>query len=114
MAKLLPGTFAEVTVPVGSAPDTPVIPETAVRPSERGFLAFVVEGDVAEERVLELGLRTSDGLVEVRQGLVPGEPLVVRGGEALQDGARVKVKAGSAPGVAASGVADSAPRAAGP
>jgi multidrug efflux system membrane fusion protein len=96
MSKLLPGTFAQVIVPVGSAPNTPVIAETAVRPSERGFLAFVIDGEVARERVLELGLRTADGLVEVRSGLVPGEPLVVRGSEALQDGARVTIQSGTA------------------
>ncbi len=31
----------------------PVIPQTAIRPSERGFLAFVVEDGVARERVLD-------------------------------------------------------------
>ncbi len=57
-----------------------------MRPSERGFLAYVVEDDKAHERVLELGLRTADGMVEVREGLKPGERLVVRGAEALKDG----------------------------
>jgi multidrug efflux system membrane fusion protein len=51
----------------------------------------VVEGEVARERVLTLGLRTLDGLVEVRSGLEPGERLVVRGAEALRDGAPVRV-----------------------
>jgi membrane fusion protein, multidrug efflux system len=95
LAGLLPGTFAEVTVPVGSAPHTPVVPQTAIRPSERGFLAFVVADGIAHERVLELGLRTSDGLVEVRSGLQPAESLVVRGSEALRDGAPVAVKTGA-------------------
>ena len=97
-AGLRPGAFAEITVPVGSTQDAAVIPETAVRPSERGFLAFVVRDDKAEERVLKLGLRTSDGLVEVRSGVRPGEMLVVHGAEALRDGAAVKVQAEAAPG----------------
>ena len=88
---LRPGSFAQVTVPVGSSAESPVIPQTAVRPSERGFLAYVVEGDVARERELSLGLRTADGRVEVRSGVKPGEQLVVRGGEALRDGAKVKI-----------------------
>jgi multidrug efflux system membrane fusion protein len=98
--KLRPGTFAEINVPIGARKDAPVIPQTAVRPSERGFLAYVVQGDVAHERVLTLGLRTGDGLVEVREGLAPSESLVVRGAEALQDGAKVKVvtASGGAPG----------------
>jgi len=87
--ELRPGAFAEITIPVGSDSAAPVIPQTAIRPSERGFLAFVIEDGVAHERVLELGLRTGDGRVEVRSGLVAGERLVVRGGEALQDGSPV-------------------------
>ena len=66
-----------------------------MRPSERGFLAFVVEGNQAHERVLTLGLRTADGLVEVRSGLQAGEQLVVRGNEALRDGFTVKVAGGA-------------------
>ncbi|HEX8536452.1 MAG TPA: efflux RND transporter periplasmic adaptor subunit, partial [Cystobacter sp.] len=64
---LRPGAFATVTVPVETAQGAPVIPQTAVRPSERGFLAFVVQDGKARERVVELGLRTADGRVEVRE-----------------------------------------------
>jgi len=88
---LRPGAFAEVEVPVGAPRDSPVIPQTAIRPSDRGFLAYVVDGEKAEERILELGLRTADGRVEVRSGLAPGEQLVVRGTEALSDGAPVRI-----------------------
>jgi multidrug efflux pump subunit AcrA (membrane-fusion protein) len=91
-AKLLrPGAFAEVTVPIAAGGDAPVIPQIAVRASERGFLAFVVEGDKARERVLTLGLRTADGRVEVRSGLKAGELLVVRGAEPLKEGSGVRV-----------------------
>lgn len=98
---LRPGAFAEVTVPIQTKRSRPVIPQTAVRPSERGFLAFVVQGETAEERVLTLGMRTPDGLVEVREGLNPGDTLVVRGAEALRQGAKVKVSAAKADSAAA-------------
>jgi multidrug efflux system membrane fusion protein len=109
-AQLRPGAFADVRVPVGGPSQAPVIPQTAIRPSERGFLAFVVEGDKARERLLTLGLRTAEGLVEVRAGLKPGEQLVVRGAEALRDGFPVKV---SAPGAAPTPDAPSRPEARG-
>lgn len=88
---LRPGAFAEVTVPLGEATATLAVPETAIRASERGFLGFVVDEGAAKERRLELGLRTTEGLVQVKSGLRPGELLVVRGGEALKEGAKVRV-----------------------
>lgn len=89
--QLRAGAFAQVSVAVGEAVQSPVVPQIAVRPSERGFLAFVVAEGVARERILTLGMRTAEGLVEIRSGLEPGEALVVRGAEALYDGAGVKV-----------------------
>jgi multidrug efflux system membrane fusion protein len=89
--ELRPGSFAQVTVPVGSSGESPVIPQTAIRPSERGFLAYVVENGLARERELSLGLRTADGRVEVRSGVKRGEQIVVRGAEALREGATVRV-----------------------
>lgn len=88
---LRPGAFAEIRVPVGAAIEAAVIPQTAIRPSERGFLAYVIENETARERVLALGMRTADGRVEVRSGINPGEVLVVRGAESLRDGAPVRV-----------------------
>jgi hypothetical protein len=93
---LRPGSFAEITVPVASAGQAPVIPAAAVRPSERGFLAFIVEGDKAVERILTLGMRSADGRVEVLSGLNGGETLVVRGAEALSNGATVRIGAPAA------------------
>jgi RND family efflux transporter MFP subunit len=93
---LRPGSFAEVTASVGAVSNAPVVPEIAVRPSERGFLAYVIEEQggkpVARERIVKLGMHTSDGHVEVREGLKAGEKLVIRGGEALKEGAEVRVQ----------------------
>ena len=88
---LCPGAFAEVTVLLGESLDLPVIPQISIRPSERGFLAFVVVDSVAHERILTLGLQSSDGNVEVRDGLRGGETIVVRGAEALRDGTPVRI-----------------------
>ena len=90
--ELRPGAFARVTVPIGATREAPVIPQTAIRPTERGFLAYTIQPDgTAKARLLTLGMRTADGQVEVKDGLAAGETLVVRGAEALRDGAKVKV-----------------------
>jgi multidrug efflux system membrane fusion protein len=84
------GSFAEVRVPVGGSRPLPVVPQTAIRPSEKGFLAFVVENGKAVERILTPGMRTADGNVEVLSGLHAGDVLVVRGAEGLSDGVPVR------------------------
>jgi multidrug efflux system membrane fusion protein len=89
---LRPGAFAEVVIPVASPREAPTLPPTSVRPTERGFVAFVIENNVARERILTLGMRTADGAVEVRSGIKAGEIVVVRGAEALRDGAAVAVE----------------------
>ncbi len=115
---LRPGSFAEITVPVGSEGSHPVVPQTAVRPSERGFVAYVIGKGTATGRILTLGMRTADGQVEVLSGLSPGDSLVVRGGESLRDGAQVRIVpagtvesgAPAAPGQPGAGEAAGAPK----
>jgi hypothetical protein len=68
-----------------------MIPQSAARPSDRGFVAFVIQGDTAHEKLLELGMHTSDGWVEVRSGIEVGDQIVTRGVEALAEGTKVQV-----------------------
>ncbi len=89
-----PGAFAEVVVPIGAPRPAPVVPQTAIRPTEKGFVAFVIElGEPpkAKERILQLGMRTAENLVEVKSGLKVGDLVVVVGAEALREGAQVRV-----------------------
>jgi RND family efflux transporter MFP subunit len=113
---LRPGSFCDVLMNIGAQRDAPVIPRGAVRASERGLIAYVVEQGQARERVLELGMATRDGWVEVREGLQAGEKLVVRGAEALSPGAKVKESAVTLPppGSSAAPAAGSAVPGAGP
>ncbi len=110
---LRPGSFCDVTIRVGGAREVVAIPRLAVRPSEKGFLAYVADGEVAKERVLTLGMNTADGWVEVREGLSAGDRLVLRGTEPLSDGSKVRVNEVPAPDssalAAASGKAPPAP-----
>jgi len=88
---LRPGVFCDVAIPVGATRKSAVVPEIAIRATERGFLAYVVQGAVAQERAVQLGMHTSSGFVEVTQGLAAGDSLVVLGAEPLSDGAPVKI-----------------------
>jgi RND family efflux transporter MFP subunit len=51
---------------------------------------FLVENNAARRRTVSLGA-LEDDLAEIREGLLPGDRVVVRGGFNLQDGAPVKV-----------------------
>jgi multidrug efflux system membrane fusion protein len=87
---LRPGSFCDVTMNLGATREAPMIPRAAARATDHGYVAYVVEGDVAHERVLTLGMSTKDGWIEVRSGLAAGDKLVVLGAEALSEGAKVK------------------------
>lgn len=90
-ADLRPGAFADVRVLVGGDEAAMIVPQIAVRPTEQGLIAFVVEGDVARRRIVTGGMRTPDGGLEVLDGLKPGEKLVIRGADALREGVTVRV-----------------------
>jgi len=98
---LRPGSFAQVKISLTPDKQFPMIPQTAARPSDRGFLAYVVDKNVVHEKVLQLGLHTDDGWVEVRDGLQVGDRIVTKGLEALAEGVRVQVVAPSGSGSAA-------------
>jgi hypothetical protein len=54
---------------------------------------FVVDAkNQVHARIVELGMRTPEGGVELRSGVQAGETLVIRGIEPLTDGAPVKIK----------------------
>jgi membrane fusion protein, multidrug efflux system len=88
---LRPGSFCDVTLEIGAAREVVVIPITATRPSDHGTLAYVIEGDKAHERVLQIGMHTRDGWIEVKAGLSAGEKLVLRGAEPLSEGSKVRL-----------------------
>jgi multidrug efflux system membrane fusion protein len=87
---LRPGSFADVSIAIGARREAVMVPRVAVRATDHGYVTYVIEGEVAKERVVTLGMSTTDGWVEARTGLAAGDDLVVRGAESLTPGARVK------------------------
>jgi multidrug efflux system membrane fusion protein len=89
---LRPGAFCQVTVPVGNARQGIVVPSLAVQPTEKGNVVYVVDDKhIVHARVVQLGMHTADGGVELARGVAAGELMVVRGIEPLSDGAPVKI-----------------------
>jgi len=86
---LRPGMFVEVTLIVERRENVPVVPREAV--AERGGrkVVFVLNGQKVSRREVGLGLG-DDEIIEIRQGVEPGERVVVRGLETLTDGTSVR------------------------
>jgi RND family efflux transporter MFP subunit len=87
---LRPGSFCDVSLDVGATRDAPLVPRTATRPTDHGYIVYAIENGAAVERSVKLGMSSKDGWVEVRSGISAGEQIVVRGAEALTTGARVR------------------------
>ena len=67
---LRPGAFCEVTVPVGDARQGIVVPSLAVQPTEKGNVVYVVDDkNIAHAKVVELGMHTPEGGVELTRGV---------------------------------------------
>jgi RND family efflux transporter MFP subunit len=97
--ELRPGYTARIKQPVHSILNACVVPEEAVRTTERGNVVFEPEGRpgpdgrteyVARMRPVDPGYRTP-GFVEVREGISPGHWVVRRGADALEDGTPIRI-----------------------
>jgi RND family efflux transporter MFP subunit len=85
---LQPGLFASARIELpGTAPSV-VVPASAVRTDAGVSRVFVVKGDRAELRLVQLGRQLGDG-VEVVRGVQAGERLAVSALDRLADGALV-------------------------
>jgi RND family efflux transporter MFP subunit len=81
---LKPGMFVEVVLPVGTARKAVQIPSTAVQHENHETYVFVAVGNEEfERRPIRTG-RSVGGVVEVVDGLKPGDRIVVEGGFALK------------------------------
>jgi multidrug efflux system membrane fusion protein len=89
-AALKPGMFVEIAIVAERREEVPLVPREAVTERDGRAVVFTVSGQRAERREVATGLGDDD-VVEVREGVEPGERVVVRGLETLTDGTRVRV-----------------------
>lgn len=83
------GMFMHVTLELQSRL-TVVVPEQAIVPQAGKSYVYVVDDGAAKRREVALGMR-SPGLVEIAEGVRPGEIVVTSGLQRLRDGSRVQV-----------------------
>lgn len=89
--KLLPGTFANVTLPLEKLTDALLVPTEALIPIQNGKKIFVVENGQAKEIIVETGARTDKDIL-ITSGLKAGDTILTSGVMTLKDGSPVKVK----------------------
>jgi len=91
---LWPGQFVDVTVKLAEEPGAIVIPAAAIMEGQHGAQVYVVTGETADLRKIEVE-RSLNGLAVVKSGLRPGEIVVTTGQLRVIPGGRVSIKSGS-------------------
>lgn len=89
--KLLPGTFADVDLPLDIIKDAVMVPTEAIIPVQNGKKVFVLSSGKAKEVMVETATRT-DASILVLSGLKAGDTLITSGVMSLKTDAPVKVK----------------------
>lgn len=88
---LKPGFFAKASILTGVDPAALTVPQQALATFAGITKVFVIENDVARERVVETGARVGTNEVEIVRGVGPGELVAISGLSRLAGGMRVKV-----------------------
>lgn len=84
------GMTGRVRMTVYTLKKTVMIPQSAVLYREEGQEVFIIQDRTAVKRPVKLG-RTEGGLIQVTEGLSPGDSLVTSGGQYLEAGDRVEI-----------------------
>ena len=88
--KLIPGTFANVFLPLETVKDALLVPTESLIPIQNGKKIFVSENGLAKEVIVETGSRTESS-VNVLSGLKAGDTILTSGVMMLRNGTPVKV-----------------------
>ena len=91
--RLRPGMFASVFLEVDRRHGALTIPKAALSRESLGDTVYVVNGDVAARRPVELGYEEADA-VEVVSGLTRGDRVIVVGQDGLSEGTPIRILEG--------------------
>lgn len=88
---ILPGSFANIELPLTIIKDALLVPSEAVIPMQDGKKVFILEDGKAKEAKIETSSRTSTDLL-VLSGLKAGDTVLTTGVMSMKSGTAVKVK----------------------
>lgn len=89
--KLLPGTFANVTLNLENIEGAVLVPTQSVIPKLKGQDVFVLRDGKAEKVEVKIGMRTPDQ-VQILSGLIVGDTVITTNILRLKPGASVKIE----------------------
>jgi RND family efflux transporter MFP subunit len=87
---LKPGSFARISIYTAATRDAVVVPLTALMYDNSTISIFVVEGNVAHQRIIKTGGKYGEN-VEIVEGLKEKEQIVIVGQNNLSEGVKVNV-----------------------
>lgn len=88
--KILPGAFAKIEILLKGSENSMMIPTQALIPELKGYKVFISKNGIAEEVQVITGLRT-EKLVQVLEGLSPGDTVLTSGIMQLKNGSAIKI-----------------------
>lgn len=88
--KLIPGTFANIFLPLAKVNDALLVPTESLIPVQNGKKIYISEGGKAKEVMVQTGART-EKMVRVLSGLKQGDTILTSGVMILREGVPVKV-----------------------
>ena len=89
--KLIPGTFANVSLPLEKLENALLVPTEALIPIQNGKKIFISENGKAKEIIVETGARTDKNILII-SGLKAGDTILTSGVMSLKNDSPVKVK----------------------
>jgi RND family efflux transporter MFP subunit len=90
--ELAPGVELGIEIDAEQHSNVPLVPAVAVVKDGTQASVFVVAGDIARKRHVEIGVEDSQRM-EIRSGVKPGESIVVQGQSNLRDGSVITASA---------------------
>lgn len=88
--RLIPGTFANVFLPLAKVDDALLVPTESLIPIQNGKKIFISENGMAKEVIVETGART-ESAVRITSGLKAGDTILTSGVMILKNGTPLKV-----------------------